>query len=155
MRWKVHIPHARVDRSFSRGSGNGGQNLHASNSRCLLKFDINTADWIPLKVRNVFVEQFGSHISSKGTVVIVREDTRSATDNEKLAFKQLQTMLDKCEEIARRPPPDDTEYATESERIKANKSISQIERHKDRVIGSKKNRSNVKQLRKKTTQFWD
>ncbi len=155
MRGKVTIPHARVDRLFSRGSGNGGQNLHASNSRCLLKFNINTADWIPLKVRNVFIEQFGSHISSKGTVIIVREDTRSATDNEKLAFKQLQTMLDKSEEIAERPPLDDTEYATEGERIKANKSLSQIERHKDRVIESKKSRSDVKQHRKKTTQFWD
>lgn len=154
-RGKVDIPQSRVERLFSRGSGNGGQNLHASNSRCLLKFNINTADWIPLKIRNVFITQFGSHISSKGTVVIVREDSRSAADNEKLAFKQLQTMLDKCEEIAQRPPPDDTDHPNEAERIKASKSVSQIERHKDRVIGSKKTRSDVKQHRRKTTQFWD
>jgi len=155
IRQKVNIPQARIDRSFSRGSGNGGQNLHASNSRCLLKFNINTADWIPLRVRDVFVQQFGSHISSKGTVVIVREDTRSATDNEKLAFKQLQSMLDKSEEIAQRTPSDDTDHLNEVERIKATKSIGQIEGHKDRVIGSKKTRSDVKQHRKKTSRFWD
>jgi protein subunit release factor B len=155
IRQKVNIPQARIDRSFSRGSGNGGQNLHASNSRCLLKFNLKTAYWIPLKVRDVFVEQFGSHISSKGTVVIVREDTRSATDNEKLALKQLQSMLDKSEEIAQRPPSDDTDHLTEVERIKSTKSMGQIERHKDRVIGFKKTRSDVKQHRKKTSQFWE
>ncbi len=155
IRRRVNIPQSRIDRSFSRVSGNGGQNLHASNSRCLLKFNINTADWIPLKVRDIFVQQFGSHISSKGTVVIVREDTRSATDNEKLALKQLQSMLDKCEEIAQRPPSDDTDHLNEVERIKSTKSIGQIERHKDRLIGSKKTRSDVKQHRSKTSQFWD
>jgi protein subunit release factor B len=154
-RRKVDIPSTRVERLFSRGSGNGGQNLHASNNRCLLKFNINAADWIPVKVRSVFIAQFGSHISSKGTVVIVREDSRSAADNEKLALKQLQSMLDKCEEIAQRPPPDDTDHVNELEKIKASKSASQIERHKDRVINSKKTRSNVKQHRGMTTQFWE
>ena len=153
-RFRINIPHSRVNRSFSRGSGNGGQNLHASNSRCLLKFDINEADWIPADVRKVFTEQFGSHISSRGTVVLMREDTRSASDNEKLAFKQLQSMLDKCEEIAKRPRGDDTEYATEAERIKASKSDAQIKRHRDRVIESKRTRSSVKHNRKRFD-TWD
>ena len=140
------IPNGRIQALFSRGSGNGGQNLHASNSRCMLKFNINSADWMPLAVRNSFIELHGEFISPRGTVVVVREDSRSATDNQKLAMKQLESMIDKAEQhsaIDRSHP----EFQTEQERIKATKTDRQIERYKNRILESKRKDSQVKKNR--------
>lgn len=151
-RFKVTIPVGRLNILFSRGSGNGGQNLHASNSRCMLKFDINKADWIPMSVRHAFISTHGEHISSRGTVVIVREDTRSAADNEKLAIKQLQSMLDKAEDISLVEKPT-TSFVTEQERIKSTRTEAQVERYKNRVLDSKKIKSQVK--RNRNTRDWE
>lgn len=146
---KIHIPLSRVQRLFSRGSGNGGQNLHASNSRCLLKFNINeTGDWLPLKIREIFISQYGQYISPRGTVVIVREDTRSAKDNEKLAIGELQSLLDKCEEIAADERPPEPQFETELERVKASRSAAQQARYKNRLLEEKRLRSEVKRNRR-------
>ena len=145
-RTKVTIPLSRIDRSFSRGSGNGGQNLHASHSRCLLKFNINTADWLDLKIKDAFLRQFGDAVTSRGMVVIVREDTRSPSDNEKLAIKQLRTMLDKAEEISL-IERESRNFETEQARIMSTKSRAQIERYRYRTIEEKKLKSMVKQNR--------
>lgn len=151
-RWKVTIPTGRIQSLFSRGSGNGGQNLHASNSRCMLKFNINSAEWIPLSVRNAFIQIHGEHISPRGTVVIVREDTRSASDNQKLALRQLQAMLDKAEEVSL-IDKSDTKYETELDKIKSTKSEAQIQRYKDRMLEEKRLKSQVK--RNRGSRDWD
>ncbi len=151
---KVVVPLARISRLFSRGSGNGGQNLHASHSRCLLKFNINdSSDWMPLHIREVFVSQFGQYVSPRGTVVIVREDTRSARDNEKLAIAELQSLLDKCELIATEERPPEPDYDTELERLKASKSQQQLQRYKDRMLASKRIRGQVKRNRAKQLDY--
>ncbi len=126
--------------------------MHASNSRCMLKFDISKADWMPIQVREAFIRTHGEYISSRGTVVVVREDTRSATDNEKLAMRQLQGMIDKAEEISMNAEPEE-HFATEKERIQSTKTKFQIEKYKDRVIQSKKMRSSVK--RNRNVRDWD
>lgn len=117
----------------------------------MLKFNVNTADWIPLRIRDVFVQQHGQFISPKGTLVIVREDTRSAADNEKLAIEQLRLMLEKADEIAteieNRPP--EQNFETEQDRIRATKTATQIKRYKERVLLEKRFRSQVKENRKK------
>jgi protein subunit release factor B len=151
-RLKVHIPVSKLEIHFSRGSGNGGQNLHASNARCLLKFNINQADWIPLTVRNAFLETFGDAVTARGNVLIVREDTRSAADNQKLALKQLQTMFDKAEEISLMEKPDNN-FATEKERIESTRTAAQIQRYRQRTLESKRRNSEEKRNRKKLD--WD
>jgi protein subunit release factor B len=150
-RSKVNIPTSRIEKLFSRGSGNGGQNLHASHSRCQIKFDINAADWIPIRVKHIFLQQFGKFVTSKGIVVITREDTRSPSDNEKLAIKELQTMLDKSEALSL-IERDDVQYETELERIKSTKTESQVARYKNRMLKEKKMRSDVKRNRNRK---WD
>ena len=151
-RAKVNVPIGKLEFLFSRGSGNGGQNLHASNSRCMLKFNINKADWLPLPVKHAFLESFGNSITSRGNVVIVREDTRSATDNQKLALKQLQSMIDKAEELSLVERPDQT-FSTEKERIESTKTAAQIARYKNRTLESKRRTSEVKRNRK--PQDWE
>ena len=98
-------------------------------------------------MRNSFIELFGNFVSSRGMVTIVREDTRSPADNEKLAVKQLQSMLDKSEEIASREK-DEVVYNTEKDRIQAGKTERQVSRYNDRRIGEKKRNSLNKQNRK-------
>lgn len=151
-RWRVTIPSGRIQSLFSRGSGNGGQNLHASNSRCMLKFNLDSADWIPLSVRNAFTKIHGDYVSSRGTVVIVREDTRSAADNQKLAMKQLQSMLDQAEEVSLIEKPDIV-HETELGKIKSMKSEAQIQRYKDRMLEEKRLKSQVK--RNRANRDWD
>jgi hypothetical protein len=113
----------------------------------MLKFNINSADWMPLAVRNSFIELHGEFISPRGTVLVVREDTRSATDNQKLAMKQLESMVDKAEKhsLVERSQQ---EFPTEQERIKASKTEMQIERYKNRILESKRMDSKVKRNRK-------
>ena len=151
-RLKVNVPASKLEILFSRGSGNGGQNLHASNSRCLIKFNINKADWMPLTVRNAFLETFGDRVTGNGNVVIVREDTRSAADNQKLALRQLQAMVDKAEELSLVERPTE-EFATERERIESTKSRAQLERYKRRTLEEKRKNSEVKRNRR--NQHWD
>jgi CO dehydrogenase/acetyl-CoA synthase beta subunit len=99
-----------------------------------------------VKVRDSFLELYGEFVTPRGTVVVVREETRSPSDNEKLAIKQLQTMLDKAEELSL-VDRTKVEYVTEQERIKSNKTDAQIARYKERTLRDKKLRSQVKRNR--------
>ena len=102
-------------------------------------------------MREAFIQQYGQFITSKGTVVIIREDTRSPSDNEKLALKQPQEMLDKAE-MSVKPlesqPPELVRHETEQLRIRSTKSEAQVSRYKDRTIRAKKLRSDTKRNRK-------
>jgi hypothetical protein len=77
-----------------------GSDVHCTNSLDSLYIDASEWQMCP--------ENF---VSSRGIVKIVREDARSPTDNQKLAVKQLQSMLDKSEEIASREK-EEVEYDT-------------------------------------------
>jgi protein subunit release factor B len=142
-RWKITIPTHKLDFRFSRGSGPGGQNLHASNSRCMLKFDINSALWIPESVRESFRVTYGKFISSNGIFVICREDTRSAEENRKLALSELQSMLDRAEVLSL-----SARDSIEQERVKLLRIHQQKEKNKTKTMIEKRRSSEVKRNRK-------
>ena len=82
----------------------------------------------------------------------MREDTRSAADNQKLAMKQLQSMLDQAEEVSQIEKPDIV-HETELGKIKSTKSEAQIQRYKDRMLEEKRLKSQVK--RNRANRDWD
>lgn len=154
-RSKVDIPLSRIQKLFSRGSGNGGQNLHASHSRCMIKFDVYDADWIPDNVKEQLLVQNGDIISSAGKLVIVREDARSPTDNEKLALNELRSRLNKAEQAAidKAIRGEEVDYKTQRESIESTKTEEQVAIYKKRVLEEKRKRSSVKSLRREKIYF--
>lgn len=47
-----HIPINKLDISFCRSSGPGGQHLHKTNSKATVKIHLASADWIPKETRD-------------------------------------------------------------------------------------------------------
>ena len=62
----VHIPVEKLDFSYARSSGPGGQNVNKVNTKAEMRFKVDDADWIPEEVKgrlkemllfNVFLNQ--------------------------------------------------------------------------------------------------
>jgi len=95
--WKVPdyipIPEDRIDFSFVRSSGAGGQNVNKVNSQVQLRFHVPTAFWIPHEVRQRLVSQFNSRINKDDFLIIAAQEHRTQTANRKEALSKLQAFL--------------------------------------------------------------
>jgi len=49
---KVSIPEDKLEISFTRSSGAGGQNFNKVNTQVVIRFVMKEANWIPMEVRN-------------------------------------------------------------------------------------------------------
>lgn len=119
----IHIPKERVELLRSRASGPGGQNIAASNSKVQLRFELESADWIPEHVRNELAKYYGR------TLVIVSQESRSCRENENLCFMKLRKTLEKTENKLKRPPRKFDNLAKWIESVRTEK---QIQRHKEK-----------------------
>uniref|UniRef100_A0A7S1D533 Prokaryotic-type class I peptide chain release factors domain-containing protein n=1 Tax=Cyclophora tenuis TaxID=216820 RepID=A0A7S1D533_CYCTE len=95
--WKVpstiEIPEDRVDISFSRSGGSGGQNVNKVNTKVELRFKLDDADWLPDEVRDRIREQAPNRINKDGVFNIQSSENRTQQQNRRAAFTKLQEIV--------------------------------------------------------------
>ena len=62
----IYIPLDKIDFSFARSSGPGGQNVNKLNTKAEIRFNIQLADWIPNEVKQRLIQYQSNKINKDG-----------------------------------------------------------------------------------------
>ena len=89
----IPIPEDRLQISFARASGAGGQNVNKVNTKVELRFHVDSAEWIPAKVRDRLKSNEGNRINGEGFLTVTSQEHRTQLKNRKDAVKKLEDML--------------------------------------------------------------
>ncbi|CAN0072631.1 unnamed protein product, partial [Discosporangium mesarthrocarpum] len=88
----IQIPEERLDISFTRSSGAGGQNVNKVNTKVAIRFSIADADWLAPDIRERLAKQQASRVNKNGELVIVCQEHRPVAPSKstQLPFPVLQ-----------------------------------------------------------------
>ncbi|XP_075153044.1 large ribosomal subunit protein mL62 [Haematobia irritans] len=87
------IPINKLDITFSRSSGPGGQHVNTVNTKVDIRFKLAEADWIPEKTRQKLLVGLQNKITKEGYYVIKSDLTRSQQMNLADALEKLRTII--------------------------------------------------------------
>ncbi|XP_044741465.1 peptidyl-tRNA hydrolase ICT1, mitochondrial [Chrysoperla carnea] len=87
------IPMDKIDITYSRSSGPGGQNVNTVSTKVDLRFHVATAEWLDPDIRQKLVEQNKTKINKDGYLIIKSELTRSQQLNVADALEKLRTLI--------------------------------------------------------------
>nr|XP_006818448.1 PREDICTED: peptidyl-tRNA hydrolase ICT1, mitochondrial-like [Saccoglossus kowalevskii] len=123
--------------SYSRSSGPGGQNVNKVNSKVDVRFNVQSAEWIPQNLRNKILEKFKTKINAKGELIVTSDSTRAQIRNLRDCMQKIRDII---EEANKKPKPlSDKDRATirmraeryhrERLRLKKIHSVKKDDRH--------------------------
>jgi ribosome-associated protein len=134
----IVIPMSEVEFSYARSGGPGGQNVNKTETKAVLRWNLERAAWIAPDVKERFRETFGSRLTSDGDVVIHSDETRNRSINEKACLQKLTEMLRRVwfapkKRVATRPTRSSQRRRVESKRlrseVKKNRKLSGRDHH--------------------------
>ncbi|XP_053961318.1 peptidyl-tRNA hydrolase ICT1, mitochondrial [Anastrepha ludens] len=112
------IPINKLEITYSRSSGPGGQHVNCVNTKVDLRFKLANAEWIPEKTRLKLLEALQNKLTKEGYFVIKSDLTRSQQMNLADALEKLRNLIREYE--IEKPPP--TEESLEKLRRRLEKS---------------------------------
>ncbi|MTV25609.1 aminoacyl-tRNA hydrolase [Nitriliruptoraceae bacterium ZYF776] len=127
----VSIPEAELDVRVSRSSGPGGQGVNTTDSKVELRWDVANTSALSETQRARVLERLGSRITKDGVLVLQASEERSQLRNREAAHARLRAL------VAEAITPPRTRRPTRRTRAS-----------KERRLRAKKQRSEVKKLRK-------
>jgi peptidyl-tRNA hydrolase ICT1 len=131
--WKdIQIPVDKLEVSFSRASGAGGQNVNKLNTKVEFRFNVDEADWINEDIKIRLKELFPNKINNEGEIIVTSQEHRTQEGNKKEGVTKLQKIVYEASIIKK-------------ERII--EPIVEPEHKRDERIKEKKLRSKVKNMR--------
>ncbi|KAF4522078.1 hypothetical protein B566_EDAN004062 [Ephemera danica] len=87
------IPIDKLDITYSRSSGPGGQNVNTVSTKVDLRVHIATADWMHPDIKAKMLEEHKTKINKEGFLIIRSDKTRSQQLNLADAMSKLREML--------------------------------------------------------------
>ncbi|XP_053694918.1 peptidyl-tRNA hydrolase ICT1, mitochondrial [Sabethes cyaneus] len=132
------IPLEKLQITYSRSSGPGGQNVNTVSTKVDVRFHLESADWLSEYVRKRLSELQKNRITKEGYLVIKSELTRSQQMNMADVLEKLRTFIRDAEK------PQSVELSPET--------VEKLRRRHERAIRErlaiKRNRSQTKQDRR-------
>lgn len=89
----IDIPEDKIDISFTRSSGAGGQNVNKLSTKADLRLHVMNAAWLPLEVRERLATQQANRINKDGILGIQSQEYRTQAQNKKSALNKLREMI--------------------------------------------------------------
>ena len=130
----VLIPEAELQWRFSRSSGPGGQGVNTTDSRAQLRWDVANSSALTEDQRSRLLHRLGARLIN-GVLQISASEQRSQLQNRDAAERRLVDIIG----AALAPPP------------RARRATRPTRGSQERRIAGKKRRSDVKRLRRDTS----
>lgn len=90
----LSIPEDRLEISFVRSSGSGGQNVNKLSTKVELRLDLNARQpWMPAEVQRRLKEQQSNKTSKEGMLTVTAQEHRTQGMNRKSAVDKLRKMV--------------------------------------------------------------
>ncbi|XP_052896072.1 peptidyl-tRNA hydrolase ICT1, mitochondrial [Anopheles moucheti] len=103
-----YIPLDKLNISYSRSSGPGGQNVNTVSTKVDLRFHLETATWLSENARNRLAQLQKGRITKDGYLVIKSELTRSQQMNTADALEKLRAFIRQAEQPVTTEPSAET-----------------------------------------------
>ncbi|XP_017858119.1 PREDICTED: peptidyl-tRNA hydrolase ICT1, mitochondrial [Drosophila arizonae] len=88
-----YIPMDKLEISYSRSSGPGGQHVNTSNTKVDVRFKLSEAHWIPEKTREKLLKALANKLNKEGYYFIKSDLTRSQQMNLADALEKLRSLI--------------------------------------------------------------
>ena len=89
----IVIPLDKLEFSFARSSGPGGQNVNKLNTKAEVRFNVYQADWLPYEVKQRLLQQQVNKINNDGELVVSSQEHRTQNRNKEDAVDKLRVMV--------------------------------------------------------------
>ncbi|XP_023727423.1 peptidyl-tRNA hydrolase ICT1, mitochondrial [Cryptotermes secundus] len=134
------IPIDKLQVTYSRSTGPGGQNVNKVNTKVDLRFHVASAEWISQDIKQRILDEHSAKITKEGFLVIRSDKTRFQQLNLADALERLRTLIRAIAE-----PPKEVSPETEEKLRKRREKNARL-----RLV-EKRERSSTKQQRQAPT----
>jgi protein subunit release factor B len=132
--WKsITIPLDKIDVSFSRSGGAGGQSVNKLNTKVEFRFKVESAVWIESSTKERLHELYPNKINNDGEFILTSQEHRTQESNRKEAEKKLQMIIYE---------------ASQPKKVRVMEPIIETDHQKEKRLQEKKMRSKIKNMRK-------
>lgn len=90
---RFFIPKDKLTISFSRSSGPGGQNVNKVETKCEIRFHVDSADWIPSNMKQRISQLFRHLMNKEGELIVISSVYRTQSQNVTDALEKLNEYL--------------------------------------------------------------
>ncbi|XP_036613958.1 peptidyl-tRNA hydrolase ICT1, mitochondrial [Trichosurus vulpecula] len=101
------IPIDRLQISYSKSSGPGGQNVNKVNTKAEVRFHLATADWIAEPVQQKIAVLFKNKISKSGELIITSDSSRYQFRNLANCLQKIRDMIAEASQTPKEPSKED------------------------------------------------
>ncbi|KAK9499232.1 hypothetical protein O3M35_002308 [Rhynocoris fuscipes] len=116
-----YIPIEKLDITYSRSSGPGGQNVNKVETKVDIRFHVESADWLNEDIKKKLILRHKNRINKDGFLIVKSDKTRSQLYNQADAITVLREMIRKAAEPVSTGPSEETVHMLRKRKERANR----------------------------------
>jgi ribosome-associated protein len=132
---RITIPDDELVFTFARSGGPGGQNVNKVNSKATLRWNPGASAALPDDVRERFLKQFASRLTTEGDLLIVSQESRDQPKNIAASLNKLKAMIAVVLTPPKKRRPTRPTKGSKTRRLKEKKQRSEVKAGRRGVKG--------------------